>query len=457
MSVKEQARIVGAEELSRLIGISQRVVKKISLAKGEPDWLLRFRLEALGFFSKMPLPDWGADLSRLTLSRIVSYLKTTPGSVRAWDQVPKSIRTTFERLGVPEAERKFLAGVGAQFESESVYQRLNEDLVNQGVTFCSLDEAVKLYPQVVKDYLGTIVSSSDNKFAALNSALWSGGSFVYVPDDVEVELPVQAYFRINSKNFGQFERTLIIAEPRARVHYIEGCTAPTYSEQSIHAAVVEVVAKESSKIRYTTIQNWSNNVYNLVTKRALAQKGSTVEWIDGNIGSMVTMKYPCVILAGKGARADILSLAVAGQGQEQDAGAKVIHLAPNTSANIVSKSISRDGGIATYRGLVKVEKEALGSKVSVNCDALLLDNYSKANTWPDIQVKNNRTSLAHEATVGQIDSDKIFYLMSRGISEIEAISLIVNGFIDDFSKELPMEYAVELNRLIQLEMEGSVG
>lgn len=363
----------------------------------------------------------------------------------------------FERLGVPEAERKYLAGIGAQLESESVYQSLSQDLVGKGVIFCSMDQALQDHPELVREYFGSIVPSYDNKFAALNTALWSGGSFVYVPSGVDVELPVQAYFRINSSNFGQFERTLIIAEPGATVHYIEGCTAPTYTEQSIHAAVVEVIAHKNSKIRYTTIQNWSDNVYNLVTKRALAKEKAVVEWIDGNIGSKKTMKYPCVILEGNDSRADILSLALAGAGQEQDAGAKVIHQGRGTSSNIVSKSVSLNSGIATYRGLVKIEPKALGSKVSVNCDALLLDAGSQANTWPDIRVGNTDSTVAHEATIGRLDADQIFYLMSRGISELEAISLVVNGFINDFSKELPMEYAVELNRLIQLEMEGSVG
>lgn len=419
--------------------------------------MLEERRRALGFFSKMPLPDWGADLSSLSLSRITSYLKTTQEPKKSWQDVDPQIRVAFERLGVPEAERKYLAGIGAQLESESVYQSLSQDLVGKGVIFCSMDQALQDHPELVREYFGSIVPSYDNKFAALNTALWSGGSFVYVPSGVDVELPVQAYFRINSSNFGQFERTLIIAEPGATVHYIEGCTAPTYTEQSIHAAVVEVIAHKNSKIRYTTIQNWSDNVYNLVTKRALAKEKAVVEWIDGNIGSKKTMKYPCVILEGNDSRADILSLALAGAGQEQDAGAKVIHQGRGTSSNIVSKSVSLNSGIATYRGLVKIEPKALGSKVSVNCDALLLDAGSQANTWPDIRVGNTDSTVAHEATIGRLDADQIFYLMSRGISELEAISLVVNGFINDFSKELPMEYAVELNRLIQLEMEGSVG
>lgn len=438
-------------------GLSEKVVRDLSKRKNEPAWMLEFRLNALKLFLGKPLPDWGADLSKIDFEQITYYLKPSEKPARSWEDVPAHIKRTFDRLGVPEAERKFLAGVGAQYESEAVYHSLREDLGKQGVIFTDMDTALKEHPDIVRKHISTLVPPTDNKFAALNSALWSGGSFVYVPKGVKVDVPLQAYFRINAAAMGQFERTLIIVEEGAEVTYVEGCTAPIYSTDSLHAAVVEVIALAGSKVRYTTIQNWSANVYNLVTKRAIAHDNAIVEWIDGNLGSKTTMKYPCVVLQGKGAKADILSVALAGKGQHQDAGAKVIHLGPGTTSRIVSKSISKDGGRSSYRGLVSVGKDAADVKVSVQCDALLLDDKSRSDTYPTMRIGRSDATLSHEATVGKIGEEQLFYLMQRGLPEEKALSLVVLGFIAEFTKELPMEYAIELNRLIELEMEGSVG
>ncbi len=438
-------------------GLSREIIEEISYIKGEPDWMRELRLKAYEIFLKKPMPTWGADLSGINFDDIIYYARPTDLPARTWDDVPEYIKKTFERLGIPEAERKFLAGVGAQYESEVVYHSIRKDLEEKGVVFLSMDDGLKQYPDLVKEYFGTVVPPDDNKFAALNTAVWSGGSFVYVPKGVHVDFPLQAYFRINAQNMGQFERTLIIVEEGASVHYIEGCTAPVYAAQSLHTAVVEVIAKKGSHVRYTTIQNWSRDVYNLVTKRAVAYEDAVVEWVDGNLGSGVTMKYPAVYMVGKGARADILSIALATKGQHQDAGAKAIHAAPYTSSTIVSKSISKDGGRSSYRGLVRVYPGAVGSRSSVRCDALILDEFSRSDTYPFIEIEEEEVDIAHEATVGRIGEDQIFYLMSRGLTETEAYTLIVLGFIEAFTKQLPMEYAVELNRLIELEMEGSVG
>ena len=438
-------------------GLTREIVQEISRMKEEPEWMLEFRLRALEIFLKKPMPTWGADLSEINFDEYTYYLRPTDRQGHTWDEVPENIKRTFERLGIPEAERKFLAGVGAQYESEVVYHNIREDLAKKGVIFVDTDTAVREYPELVQKYFATVVPPEDNKFAALNSAVWSGGSFIYVPPGVTVDLPLQAYFRINAANMGQFERTLIIADEGASVHYIEGCTAPIYSTSSLHSAVVEIIARPHARVRYTTIQNWSTNVYNLVTKRAVAYEGATVEWIDGNLGSKVTMKYPAIYLMGRGARGEILSIAYAGKGQHQDAGAKVIHAASDTTSNIISKSVSKDGGRTTYRGLVKVVKGATDVKVSVRCDALILDDVSRSDTYPYMEIEEEDVTIAHEATVGRISEDQIFYLMSRGLPEAEAMALIVLGFIEPFAKELPMEYAIELNRLIQLEMEGAVG
>ncbi|MFA6530265.1 MAG: Fe-S cluster assembly protein SufB [Candidatus Micrarchaeia archaeon] len=438
-------------------GISAQLIRDISKMKNEPEWMLNFRLKSFEQFMKMKMPRFGPDLSAIKFEDIIYYAKPTEKTESDWEKVPESIKKTFDKIGIPEAERKFLAGATAQYESEAVYHNLKKEWESQGVIFTDMDSALKQYPEIVKKYLGTLVPPTDNKFSALNSAVWSGGSFVYVPKGVKVEIPLQSYFRINTQNMGQFERTMIIVEEGASVSYVEGCSAPIYTSGSLHAAVVEVFAHKNSRIRYTTIQNWSNNVYNLVTKRAVANENATVEWIDGNIGSKLNMKYPCVILKEPGARADLLSVAYAGKGQIQDAGAKAIHLAPNTSSTIISKSISKDGGQATYRGLLKIAKGAVGSKATVRCDALILDEKSRSDTYPKIEVDENQVTLGHEAMVGRIGEEQLFYLMSRGISEKDALSMIVLGFIEPFTKELPMEYAVELNRLIQLEMEGSVG
>ncbi len=438
-------------------GLSAAVVEEISRMKGEPDWMRDFRLRSLKNFERRPVPTWGADLSDIDFDNIFYYVRPTDKQGKTWEEVPEYIKNTFDKLGIPEAERKFLAGVSAQYESEVVYHSIREELSSKGVIFTDMDGGLREHPEIVKEYFGTIISNNDNKFAALNSAVWSGGSFVYVPKGVKVDIPLQAYFRINAENMGQFERTLIIAEEGSFVHYIEGCTAPIYTTDSLHSAVVELIAKPGATIRYTTIQNWSKNVYNLVTKRAFAYENATVEWIDGNLGSKVTMKYPAVYLMGEGARGEILSIAFAGKGQSQDAGGKVVHMAPNTTSTVTSKSISKDGGRASYRGLLKVHDGAKGSKSNVRCDALLLDELSRTDTYPYIEIDEDQVEIGHEASVSKIGEEQLFYLMSRGISENDAIMMIVNGFIEPFTKELPMEYAVELNRLIQLEMEGSVG
>ena len=440
-------------------GISHEVVEMISRMKKEPDWMREIRHEALDIFYSKPMPRWGNTelLDSIDFDNIYYYIKPTELQGRTWDEVPENIKKTFDRLGIPEAERKFLAGVSAQYESEVVYHSLKEDLVKQGIIFLDMDSALREHPDIVKKYFGTIIPSADNKFAALNTSVWSGGSFIYVPPGVDVKIPLQAYFRINAENMGQFERTLIIADKGSRVHYIEGCTAPTYSTDSLHSAVVELVALDGAYIRYTTIQNWSRNIFNLVTKRAIAHSNATVEWVDGNLGSKLTMKYPCIYLVGEGAKGEILSIAFAGDGQHQDAGAKVIHAAPNTSSRITSKSISKDSGRASYRGLVKVHPNAEGSKVSVECDALLLDKSSRSDTYPTMEIDAENVKIEHEARVSKVAEEQLFYLTSRGLTEDEARLLIINGFIEPFTKELPMEYAVELNRLIELEMEGSVG
>jgi len=438
-------------------GLSKDTVIAISKMKDEPQWMLDFRLRAYETFMKKPMPAWGGDLSKIDFQNIYYYAKATEKTEKSWDDVPAEVKNTFEKLGIPEAEKKFLAGVGAQYESEVVYHNLREDLQKQGVLFLDTDSALKEQPEIFKKYFGKVIPPEDNKFAALNSAVWSGGSFIYVPPGVKVDMPLQAYFRINAENIGQFERTLIVVDEGAEVHYIEGCTAPVYSSESLHSAVVELVAHKDAKLRYTTIQNWSNDVYNLVTKRAYAYEGATVEWIDGNIGSKLTMKYPGVYLMGERAYGETLSIAFAGKGQHQDTGAKMVHLAPNTTSKITSKSVSRLDGRSTYRGLLNVAKGATGVKSTVRCDALLLDETSKTDTYPYMEINQEDATITHEATVGKIGDEQIFYLMSRGFTEEEALSLIVNGFMEPFTKELPMEYAVELNRLIKLEMDDSVG
>ena len=438
-------------------GLTRATVEEISAMKDEPDWMRDFRLKALEHFQKRPMPNWGADLTGIDFDDIFYYIRPAEKQGKTWEEVPEYIKNTFEKLGIPEAERKFLAGVGAQYESEVIYHSLREDLEKQGVIFLDMDSGVREHPELVKKYFGTIIPYNDNKFAALNSAVWSGGSFIYVPPGVRIDVPLQAYFRINAENMGQFERTLIIVDKDAYVHYVEGCTAPTYTTNSLHSAVVEIVVLEGGRCRYTTIQNWSKNVYNLVTKRAAAYKNATMEWVDGNLGSKVTMKYPAVWLMEEGARGEILSVAFASDGQHQDAGGKVVHVAPRTSSQIISKSISKGTGRSSYRGLVKVYKGAEEVRSNVVCDALLLDETSKTDTYPYIEVEEERASIGHEATVSKVAEEQIFYLMSRGLSEDEAMSMIVNGFIEPIAKELPLEYAVELNRLIQLEMEGSVG
>ena len=438
-------------------GLSKDTIIAISQMKNEPQWMLDFRLRSYDVFMKKPMPTWGGDLSKIDFQNIYYYAKATEKTEKSWDDVPADVKNTFEKLGIPEAEKKFLAGVGAQYESEVVYHNLREDLQKQGVLFLDTDSALKEQPEIFKKYFGKVIPPEDNKFAALNSAVWSGGSFIYVPPGVKVDMPLQAYFRINAENIGQFERTLIIVDEGAEVHYIEGCTAPVYSSESLHSAVVELVAHKDAKLRYTTIQNWSNDVYNLVTKRAYAYEGATVEWIDGNIGSKLTMKYPGGYLMGERAYGETLSIAFAGKGQHQDTGAKMVHLAPNTTSKITSKSVSRLDGRSTYRGLLNVAKGATGVKSTVRCDALLLDDTSKTDTYPYMEINQEDATITHEATVGKIGDDQIFYLMSRGFTEEEALSLIVNGFMEPFTKELPMEYAVELNRLIKLEMDESVG
>ena len=438
-------------------GLSKETVIEISKMKKEPQWMLDFRLRSFEIFMKKPMPTWGGDLSAIDFQNIYYYAKASDKTEKNWDDVPDNVKKTFDKLGIPEAEKKFLAGVGAQYESEVVYHSLREDLAKQGVLFLDTDQALIDHPELFKKYFGKIIPPEDNKFAALNSAVWSGGSFIYVPPGVHIDMPLQAYFRINAENIGQFERTLIIVDEGAEVHYIEGCTAPVYSSESLHSAVVELVAHKDAKLRYTTIQNWSSDVYNLVTKRAYAYEGATVEWIDGNIGSKLTMKYPGVYLMGERAYGETLSIAFAGKGQHQDTGAKMVHLAPNTTSKVTSKSVSRADGRSTYRGMLNVAKGATGVKSTVRCDALLMDDTSKTDTYPYMVIDQEDATITHEATVGKIGDDQIFYLMSRGFSEEDALSLIVNGFMEPFTKELPMEYAVELNRLIKLEMDDSVG
>jgi Fe-S cluster assembly protein SufB len=438
-------------------GLSRETVEEISKIKNEPQWMLDFRLRSYDIFMNKPMPVWGGDLSKIDFQNIYYYTKASEKQSKSWDDVPESVRKTFDKLGIPEAEKKFLAGVGAQYESETVYHNLREDLSKQGVIFCDTDTAVKEHPDLLRKYFGKVIPPEDNKFAALNSAVWSGGSFIYVPPNVKVDLPLQAYFRINAENIGQFERTLIIADEGSEVHYIEGCTAPVYTTESLHSAVVELIAKKGAKIRYTTIQNWSKDVYNLVTKRAYAYENARVEWVDGNLGSKLTMKYPGVYMLGRNAHAEVISIAFAGSDQHQDAGAKAVHLAPDTTSRITSKSVSKQSGRTTYRGLLHVAKGATNVKSNVRCDALLLDETSRTDTYPYVEVNEDDATISHEASVGKIGEDQIFYLMSRGFSESDALSLIVGGFIEPFTKELPMEYAVELNRLVKLEMEGSVG
>ena len=438
-------------------GLSRDTVESISKMKNEPKWMLDFRLRSYDIFMKKPMPNWGGDLGKIDFQNIYYYTKASEKTEKNWDDVPEDIKKTFDKLGIPEAEKKFLAGVGAQYESEVVYHNLRDDLAKQGVLFLDTDTALKEQPEIFKKYFGKIIPPEDNKFAALNSAVWSGGSFIYVPPGVKIDMPLQAYFRINAENIGQFERTLIVVDEGAECHYIEGCTAPVYSSESLHSAVVELVAHKDAKLRYTTIQNWSNDVYNLVTKRAYAYEGARVEWIDGNIGSRLTMKYPGVYLLGERAHGETLSVAFAGKNQHQDTGAKMVHLAPNTTSKITSKSVSRLNGRSTYRGLLHVAKGATNVKASVRCDALLLDDTSKTDTYPYMEINQEDATITHEATVGKIGDEQIFYLMSRGFTEEEALTLIVNGFMEPFTKELPMEYAVELNRLIKLEMDGSVG
>ncbi len=438
-------------------GLNRNIVEQISEMKGEPEWMLNFRLKSLGLFEKRPMPTWGADLSGIKFDDIFYYIKPVREQGKSWNDIPAEIKDTFDRLGIPQAEQNYLAGVTAQYESEAVYHKVREDLEKLGVIFTDMDTALRLYPDLVREHFATIIPPSDNKFASLNSAVWSGGSFVYVPENVRVEIPLQAYFRINAKNMGQFERTLIIAAPGSYIHYVEGCTAPSYTEDSLHSAVVEIKVMEGARVRYTTIQNWSKNVYNLVTKRAAAYRDATMEWVDGNLGSKVTMKYPAVMLMEPGARGDVLSVAFAGDGMHQDAGAKITHLAPHTTSQILSKSVSKGTGRASYRGLIRINPNAHHTKSNVRCDALLLDEEARTDTYPTIRVENNETEIGHEATVSKVGEDQLFYLMSRGLDESEAYSLIVNGFIEPITKELPMEYAVELNRLIQLEMSGSVG
>ncbi len=438
-------------------GISHEVVEAISEHKSEPEWMRQFRHKSLDYFLARPMPGWGADLSGIDFDSIYYYIKPTEKQADSWEDLPADIKDTWDKLGIPEAEKKYLAGVGAQYESEVVYHKLQADLEAKGVLFLDMDSGLREHEELVKQYMGTIIPQNDNKFAALNSAVWSGGSFIYVPPGVRIEMPLQAYFRINAENMGQFERTLIIVDEGAYVHYVEGCTAPIYSSDSLHSAVVEIVVKPRGRCRYTTIQNWSNNVYNLVTKRAIAYEDATMEWVDGNLGSKVTMKYPAIWLMGERAHGEVLSIAFGGKGQHQDAGGKVVHVAPRTSSVITSKSISKDGGRAGYRGLLQVAKGAVGSKSKVVCDALILDEESRSDTYPYIQVDESDVELGHEATVSKIGEEQLFYLMSRGLSEAEASAMIVSGFVEPITKELPLEYAVEMNRLIQLQMEGSVG
>lgn len=439
------------------LGLNRSVVESISHYKNEPDWMRNFRLSALLTFEQKMLPMWGANLSDINFNNIYYYINPSERRFNRWEEVPKEIKETYDKIGIPEAEKKFLAGVGAQYDSEVVYHNLKTQWEDQGVVFLGMDDGLKKYPDLVRQYFGTVIPPADNKFAALNSAVWSGGSFIYVPPGVQVTIPLQAYFRINAANMGQFERTLIIAEEGSSVHYVEGCTAPIYSTDSLHAAVVEIIVKRGARVRYTTIQNWSNNVYNLVTKRMLVEEEGIGEWIDGNLGSKVTMKYPSAILNGKGAKGEVLSLAFASQGQHLDSGGKMIHLAPYTTGTITSKSVSMGGGRASYRGMVKMVNGVYGSKSFVRCDALILDDISRSDTYPVNIINERDVTVGHEASVSKVGENQLFYLMSRGLSDIQATSLIINGFIEPIVKKLPLEYAVELNRLINLSMEGSVG
>lgn len=438
-------------------GLTKEVVEDISHRKNEPQWMLDFRLKSLEHFYKRPMPQWGGNLNDLNFDDITYYVKPSENAGRSWDEVPEEIKNTFDKLGIPEAEQKYLAGVSAQYESEVVYHSMKKELEDLGIIFKDTDSALREHEELFKQYFGSVIPYSDNKFAALNSAVWSGGSFIYVPKGVKCDTPLQAYFRINSENMGQFERTLIIVDEGASVHYVEGCTAPVYTTNSLHSAVVEIIVQKDAYCRYTTIQNWANNVYNLVTKRAVAMENATMEWIDGNIGSKLTMKYPAVLLKGEGARGNTLSIAIAGKGQHQDAGAKMMHLAPNTSSTIVSKSISKHGGKVTYRGIVHFGRNASNSRSNVECDTLIMDNQSTSDTIPYNEILNENISLEHEAKVSKVSEEQLFYLMSRGVTEQEATEMIVMGFIEPFTKELPMEYAVEMNRLIKFEMEGSIG
>jgi Fe-S cluster assembly protein SufB len=439
-------------------GLSEEVVRNISALKNEPEWMLDLRLKGLRLFGKKPLPTWGSDLTGIDFDKIKYFVRSTEKQAESWDDLPADIKNTYDRLGIPEAEKqRLIAGVAAQYESEVVYHKIREDLEEKGVLFLDTDTGLREHPEIFKEYFGSVIPVGDNKFASLNSAVWSGGSFIYVPPGVNVEIPLQAYFRINTENMGQFERTLIIVDEGSYVHYVEGCTAPIYSSDSLHSAVVEIIVKKNARCRYTTIQNWSNNVYNLVTKRAVAYEGATMEWIDGNIGSKVTMKYPAVYLMGEHAKGETLSVAFAGEGQHQDAGAKMVHLAPKTSSTIVSKSVARGGGRTSYRGLVQIEEGAAGSASTVKCDALLVDSISRSDTYPYVDVREDDVSMGHEATVSKVSEDQLFYLMSRGLNEDEAMAMIVRGFVEPIARELPMEYALELNRLIELQMEGAVG
>ncbi|KAA0919681.1 Fe-S cluster assembly protein SufB [Dietzia sp. ANT_WB102] len=439
-------------------GLSEAVVRDISAKKNESEWMLDKRLKALKIFDKKPMPTWGSDLSGIDFDNIKYFVRSTEKQATSWEDLPEDIKNTYDKLGIPEAEKqRLVSGVAAQYESEVVYHQIREDLESQGVIFLDTDTALKEHPEYFEEYFGSVIPAGDNKFSALNAAVWSGGSFIYVPKGVHVDIPLQAYFRINTENMGQFERTLIIVDEGAYVHYVEGCTAPIYKSDSLHSAVVEIIVKKGGRCRYTTIQNWSNNVYNLVTKRARAEEGATMEWIDGNIGSKVTMKYPAVWMTGEYAKGEVLSVAFAGEGQHQDTGSKMLHLAPNTSSNIVSKSVARGGGRSAYRGLVQINAGAKGSKSNVECDALLVDNISRSDTYPYIDIREDDVTLGHEATVSKVSQDQMFYLMSRGLAEDEAMAMIVRGFVEPIAKELPMEYALELNRLIELQMEGSVG
>ncbi|GAA3650891.1 Fe-S cluster assembly protein SufB [Nonomuraea antimicrobica] len=439
-------------------GLSEEVVRDISALKNEPEWMLDLRLKGLRLFDRKPLPTWGSDLTAIDFDNIKYFVRSTEKQAASWDELPADIKNTYDKLGIPEAEKqRLIAGVAAQYESEVVYHKIREDLEEKGVIFVDTDTGLREHEDLFKEYFGSVIPVGDNKFAALNTSVWSGGSFIYVPPNVEVEIPLQAYFRINTENMGQFERTLIIVDENSYVHYVEGCTAPIYSSDSLHSAVVEIIVKKNARCRYTTIQNWSNNVYNLVTKRAVAYEGATMEWIDGNIGSKVTMKYPAVYLMGEHARGETLSVAFAGEGQHQDAGSKMVHLAPNTRSSVISKSVARGGGRTSYRGLVQIEEGAHGSASTVKCDALLVDQISRSDTYPYVDVREDDVSMGHEATVSKVSEDQLFYLMSRGLDEDEAMAMIVRGFVEPIARELPMEYALELNRLIELQMEGAVG